>query len=190
MARHRKEEDERFRRLMLAKEQRDVGYLVESLTYDPHRAELPAKWLGDWGATEATPSLIRLLSSPHADTRRAVVHALGRLGPPPEVRDALIELARSDPDPPVRWDPPVRCWACSALGGYEDAALVPILVAALDDADWRVRVGAAAALGQTGDAQAVAPLRRGLRRLRRNPFLWYLSRLAYKHSLTALAKRQ
>ena len=123
----------------------------------------------------ATPFLVTALKDRDSIVRRRAAQALGQL------RDARaaepLIAALKDRDSNVRqgaaqalkqlnWKPLGReltAWylmirrnwqQCVQLG---DAAVEP-LITALKDSDWRVRQGAAQALGQLGDARAVEPL--------------------------------
>lgn len=148
--------DERLRRLFQAKHEGDTDFLLAALShYGGDEVGLPAAWLAEAGETRAIPPLTRLLSasSPHA--RRSAAKALEELGPPESAKGRLIELAKDDPDAPA------RSWAIGALGKYKERAMIPMIVAFLGDDDWRVRNGAAAALGDIGDPSTIEPLRRG-----------------------------
>jgi HEAT repeat protein len=83
-------------------------------------------------------------------------------------------------------DAAARSWALGALGKYRDPSLLPLLLNALKDDSWIVRNGAAAGIGELGDASAVEPLRSELREIRLRPRDWYLCRTAIKRALRKL----
>jgi HEAT repeat protein len=67
---------------------------------------------------------------------------------------SLVKTLKEDPDPDMRY------WAAESLGkfGPEAKSAVPDLIAALKDESKMVRMGAAYALGEVGDADAVPAL--------------------------------
>jgi hypothetical protein len=77
-------------------------------------------------------------------------------------------------------------WGAIDLGTFRDRSLVPLLIELLKSPETVVRRGAAMALGETGDAVAVEPLRKALRRERHSPAGWYMNRHAYRKALIAL----
>ena len=172
--------DERLKRLFEARSQGDTAFLIESLRRDPETAPLAASWLANQGVAEAIPALVRMLDVSDSFARSAAVRALDALGPPELAKARLIEIAKHDDD---RF---VRSSASTALGGFRDHALTPLLISLLRDPDWPVRSGAAIGLGRLGDKTALGPLRAGLRGLWRSPFRWYVQRLAYKRAIQAL----
>jgi HEAT repeat protein len=111
------------------------------------------------GGQAALERLQRLMSSDHAEVRRAAVAGLGRLGGGRAKSLLVIALADEDPD--------VQIVAAQALGGLRDpqtgAAYVDDLLLALGSELAHVRSAVARALGHTGSALAVAPLRELLR---------------------------
>jgi HEAT repeat protein len=142
---------------------------------------LPAKWLADQGVTQAVPALIEMLDAADPHARWAAIAALERLGPPPQAKVLLMQMALEDPD---RY---VRGWASAALGCYDGGdEVTQLLISILDDPDWHVSQGAAIALGRRGDLVALDPLKARLRQLRRSPVQWYLHRLPFKEAISAL----
>jgi HEAT repeat protein len=111
------------------------------------------------GGQVALDRLQRLMSSDHAEVRRAAVAGLGRLGGGRAKSLLVIALADEDPD--------VQIVAAQALGGLRDpqtgAAYVDDLLLALGSELAHVRTAVARALGHTGSALAIAPLRELLR---------------------------
>jgi HEAT repeat protein len=173
--------DSELRSLFRARLEGDSDYLIEWVRRFPDDATLALGWLADWEERRASPDIIRLLRAKNADTRRSAVIALGSLGPPPEARDAIEEIAVSDPDPAT------RSWAYLVLGKYRDPTLLALLLSALDEPAWLIRNGAASGLGELGDKTALPALRHALKRLRRNPFHWYMSRTACKWAIKQLS---
>jgi len=99
----------------------------------------------------AVPVLIPLLADNDPDTRNCVLRALSRLYAPESV-EALIPLLRSKGN----YD---RLTACLMLAGYGEAKTVPALCDVLaGDDGMTVRMAAAFALGQIGDASAIDAL--------------------------------
>src|SRR5207237_734826 len=94
-----RDEEELAHGLWRAKAERDAGYLIEVLRRYPDNSTLAIRWLAGWGETTAVPELIRLLTAPRVETRRAAAHALADLGPQPAARAALETMATDDPDP-------------------------------------------------------------------------------------------
>src|SRR5260221_10454745 len=94
------ESDERLKAIFLAKQRQDVGSLIDALRDDEHRP-MAAKFLGDLGAAEAAPGLLRMLDARDARARRAAARALGRLRVS-EATPRLSEVAQSDADAVTR----------------------------------------------------------------------------------------
>jgi HEAT repeat protein len=172
--------DEQVRRLFEAKAEGDTSYLIESLLREPELAFAPAKWLADMQEAEAIPALTRVLDAANSEARAGAAHALYRLGPPPEAKARLVEMADTDPALVS------RMWATTALGKFRDSHLVPLLVELLDSSSWRLRSAAVTALGETGDQTALEPLRRARRRELRSPLCYFLNRAAYRNAIASL----
>jgi HEAT repeat protein len=84
---------------------------------------------------------------PHV--RGAIVGALAKIGVP-AIGALLVALKGSDRD--------LRDAAASALGQIEDTDAAPLLIRALHDDDWYVRMVAAEILGKVGGVGAIEPL--------------------------------
>lgn len=102
------------------------------------------QWMGD--STSLEP-LRKALRDPEGIIRSHAAEALARIGGASQLQ-ALEQVLRNDEDPTV------RALTASALGQIGDPAVVPPLVAALDDASVPVRSRAAEALGEAGFASA------------------------------------
>src|SRR5690348_12813712 len=92
--------DQRLARVLAAKDASDVAFLRASLR-DPDNRHIAATFLGELGATEAAPEVVRLLDANDPLARSNAARALGLLGAR-ESLPRLIELAESDPVPYVR----------------------------------------------------------------------------------------
>jgi HEAT repeat protein len=172
---------ERTRGIKAAKEQGDVPYLIAQLTDTDHRGRA-AKALGELGATEAIPRLMRLLDAADPGTRIDAVRALGRLQATeaiPRIRD----LASADKDATA------RSWACQALVDLGDPHALELTLPLLADPLISVRGSAAYTLGRLGDARALAALRAARPRLHRSPIEWWAYRETYRRARSALTRR-
>ena len=117
-------------------------------------------WLSEIFGNErmagAVDILLRQLAAGHpADTRQAMVEALGQIGDPRAVDALVARLADAGEDEYV------RLAAARALGQIGDPRAVDPLAARLADAgeDKDVRTAAAEALGEIGEEPALAALR-------------------------------
>jgi HEAT repeat protein len=118
-----------------------------------------ASTLGGFGpsAPEAGPPLIEALKDPDQHVRSVSASALGTLGLAATeavlalILSALIAVLHHDAEPLVR-----RSAADALVKSPAAAEAVPILAAALGDANWCVRRGAASALGVAGPAATEA----------------------------------
>jgi HEAT repeat protein len=176
----RDDHDERTARLFRARGEGDTSYLIESLLREPEFAPLPAQWLADMECAEAVPALVRVLDAANPEARAHAARALYRLGPPPETKARLIEMANSDPETAA------SMWATTALGRFRDSSLVPLLLSQLGSPNWRIRSAAATALGETGDPGALEALRRARRRELLSPASWVMNRSAYNKAIASL----
>jgi len=97
---------------------------------------------------------LEMLSSPDPAIRAGAAHSFFNAELSPQSRTALIDLAKSDPDPSVRG----RAWA-SLAGVTEDAAVRDAMIAALNDESKPVeeRGGAAVGLYAVADRDDVRP---------------------------------
>jgi HEAT repeat protein len=109
--------------------------------------------VGPEAADIAVPALVRLLSSTHGELRLAAARSLTSYGP--AARPALLALQQALASP----EPELRLQAAEALGRMASPDAVPVLCAALEDPDERVRQSAAAALdglpSSEGDVEAL-----------------------------------
>jgi HEAT repeat protein len=81
----------------------EPDYWIKRLTApDPRTRSLAANALGEMRARTAVAALIRALEDGDAHVRRAVVEALGRIGPDAKAAVSALTRALSDDDPEVR----------------------------------------------------------------------------------------
>jgi HEAT repeat protein len=143
--------NERVSKLLKAKHRGDVAYLVAAFA-DPQIRSMAARCLGQMGATEAIPDLMRLLPAGDPLTRSSAIKALTRL----DAREAvpeLIEMIRDDPSNTV------RTHAVSAVARLaEPSHFAPVFLAALQDPDGGVSTCAAHHLGLNAGTDAIEPL--------------------------------
>gem|GEM_PF-1368847 len=93
---------------------------------------------------EALPALASMLSYGNADTRAAVIRALGSTG----LKEAREPLRRALSDP----SPLVRYYVCQMLGETEDPWVLEDLAGRFDDPDASVREAAAEAFARMAEA--------------------------------------
>jgi len=96
-------------------------------------------------AAELRPKLLELLGEANPQLRAAATRALPATGPAPDLL-SLLEKSAHDPEAVVRRE------ALRSLGGLEDRQALPLLAAALGDADGQVQFEAAIGLASLGDA--------------------------------------
>ena len=162
-----------------------VAQEIEALS-DRHwpRRMTAASRLGTIGDREAVLALVATLDDPLLDVRLAAAHALARLEAAEAVEpilrslalpgelpsrlaaDALLEMG----DPAIAslvaflrrsrddTDPACMSVAIQVLGQRKSPSAVPCLIDLLDHASAELRLNAARALGQIGDAHALTPL--------------------------------
>jgi len=113
---------------------------------------MAVKYLGDIGATEAVPQILRLVSAGDPITRSTSIRSLTKLG----AVDAVDELERVIAEDESGT---VRTHAVSAISrlGAPDRVL-PVLFGALDDPDGSVSACAAHHIGRLGDGSAIPAL--------------------------------
>jgi HEAT repeat protein len=100
-------------------------------------------------------ALCRRLASPATSAELvAWIDAAGALATPAPLRAARLLARHEDAD--------VRVHAARAIRRLAEPETVPVLIALLDDADWRVRAQAARALGALRVVDAVEPLARAV----------------------------
>ena len=114
---------------------------------NPCSRRVAAKLLGRSAAT--TAQLSGLLADPSVMVREATAYAIGG-EERHEARGPLERLARSNKGP----DAAMAVWA---LGEFGDAVSLPIFVAALAEGDARVKLAAAAAIGELHDLERAPP---------------------------------
>jgi HEAT repeat protein len=159
--------------------------IAQTRSPDPHRQVDAILALADRDATEATPMVTRLLTSPDPSVRFTAVGALGRLAryasstAGPEVMRLLTDpevIVRSEAidvlgllryvpaleavRAAVRTDtePLVRASAAETLGDLGDPQVIPDLQHAIRDSDEAVRGYAADALGKLGTPELLPGL--------------------------------
>lgn len=115
--------------------------------------ETAAKALRTIGDEEAVDALLASRTQADARVRLCVVEQLGKIYRT-RVRDALLETARKEPNPAI------RAAALRGLGAYQDAEVVAVLRATLDDRSFRDEPFQAAshAIGQIPAAELREPL--------------------------------
>ena len=170
---------ERRNRVLDARNRGDESYLIAALV-DPDHRGLAADGLGEVGSEAAVEPLLRLLAASDPHVRVSACRALGKVGSE-EALPRLRDLALEDEDPMA------RMWAIGALADIGDPKGVELILPMLLDPSWRVRYTAAMALGELGDPRAAEPLRSARKRLRRNPWEWYLSRKIYDDAIEAVS---
>jgi HEAT repeat protein len=148
--------DERLRRIYLAKANSDAAYLIGALQ-DPDHRNTAARFLGELQIRDALTPLVRLLQARDPHARAASAIALGKLGS----KDAIPSLLSVAEEDPVAW---VRTWAVGALGEIGAPATTKRIANLLNDADWTIRRSALVSLVAMGDASAISPLQSALER--------------------------
>jgi len=122
---------------------RAVPALIKALreTQDEEVRIITIAALGEIGvnAAPAIPVFNELLKDKNEDVQRVIVHSLGQMG-----KEAIPVLISA-----LKYQADVRFRAIDKLGKFGKEA-VPILIAALDDADSKIRSGAAGAVGEIG----------------------------------------
>jgi HEAT repeat protein len=165
----------------------EITKLFNEMTEDPRNqvAGRAVRALGASGNDTYTRDLINLYEeSSNESMKSAVLDALGKLGND-EALDLLIEEVRDDDNSKsLRWkacialgkignpealdtieylfgekDPYLRMYAVRALSNFESDEVQTLLMEALRDDHWRVRVSAAESLGTLGSSKAVEILK-------------------------------
>jgi len=132
-------------------------YARQLFASDPDDRRVAAETLGriGFGASDATPALVKVLEDEEREVRLAAVRALGGIGPGAvEAVPALLKRELKD-SALKSWDADIRQEAAEALGQIGPQA-VPALVEALEGEDGDARWIAASALGQMGPRAAEA----------------------------------
>jgi HEAT repeat protein len=143
--------NQRGSELMKAKRRGDTEFLRDALV-DAEIRTMAVKYLGDIGATEAIPQILRLVSAGDPITRSSSIRALTKL----DAEEAVDELERviaADESNTVRAH---AVSAISRLGKPE--RVLPVLFRALEDPDGSVSACAAHHIGRFGDASAIPAL--------------------------------
>ncbi|MBN1679568.1 MAG: HEAT repeat domain-containing protein [Anaerolineae bacterium] len=136
-----------------------VDKLIELLDSQNRDTRISAvRRLADCGEKAAIPALIRLLRDADTRVRDAAVYALGRLKAAAAV-PGLLEVLRSGRPGPFgnALNNPVIAEALREIG----TPAVPVLLDALSDQDWRVRLQVIETLGSIRAAEA-APMLTGM----------------------------
>ena len=133
-------------------DQQYAGQLLSNLSSTDFPSELKPDLLlalGDLKAQSALPELTKILKNRDQSSimRQYACYALGRIADPASL--PVILQAYQDKDDYL------RAYAVSALANYAGARVDNLLIDALKDNFWRVRVDAAESLGTRRAAQAV-----------------------------------
>jgi HEAT repeat protein len=121
---------------------------------DPSARQWAVLALGVARDPRSVAGLVGLLTDPVEDVRMDAIRSLGRIGHPTAL-SALTSLV-NDAERPVE----ERLEGLNSIASLSGPDKVNVLVHVLDDDDSQVRLRAAEALGQVGDALAVPALRR------------------------------
>lgn len=161
---------DRFRRFPASDEQHAVedsdpppeneNRLVERLDGDDRDARIAAaRRLGEKGCKSAVPALIKLLRDDDWRVRDAAAQALGKLKAAAAV-PALLETLRVGRPGPFgnNNNSTVITWAIREIG----VLAIPVLIDALGDEDWRIRLFATDVLGEIADSDATNALTEAL----------------------------
>jgi HEAT repeat protein len=163
-------------RLREARRAGDVATLIEGLN-DPAEGRTAARFLGDVGASESVPSLLRHLRSADSHMRSTVLISLGKLRAM-SARPQIEEASISDEVP---W---VRSAAVEAAEGVMLLeSLRPLLHRALQDKGWNARFVAARTLERVGDSSDLS----GLRAAKKADVWW--RRGVYRKAIRAIRRR-
>lgn len=111
--------------------------------------------LGDIEASRSFGLLVGLLDDRDLGIATAAAEALSSLDSPSAAPEPLLRAARSE-------HRPLRLAALEAVSEIEDSAVVPVLLANIEDADPELRMRMIEALGELKAEQALPALRRAL----------------------------
>ena len=164
----------------------DIERLCELLNHsDPGTRGQAAQALGELGRSRSAAPLVDTLSDEVWEVREAAKEALIRIGEAalPEL-EAILERSEGDVR---RWcgeticaiggpathdllkrllkdtdDPRVRIAAATALGTTRECFTMEVLMEALEDDSWEVRLVALRGLGRLGTREALEPIRAAL----------------------------
>lgn len=112
--------------------------------------------LGDIEAERSYPVLVGLLDERDLELATAAAEALSSLDAPAVAPEGLLRAARAE-------HRPLRLAALRSLAEIEDPAVIPLLLANVEDADPHVRTEMIEALGELKAEAALPALRRALR---------------------------
>lgn len=147
------EREERLKRVIIAREEKDIPYLIGALNIpDTDIRCIAAKYLVKLKALESGPALIRLLQAADRDVRIAAIIALGKLRIHSAV-EPLLEMARTDKVSVVRE------WALGALRDIDSKVCLKATRDAWEDDAWEVRRTVITLLSQLGTRADYARLR-------------------------------
>lgn len=165
----------------------EITELFREMTDDP-RSQVSGRAiraLGNSGDESYVETLIELYEEASEESQKsAVLDALGNLGSD-QALELLIDVVRDDDNSKsLRWkacialgktgnpealetieylfgeeDPYLRMYAVRALGNFNSSEVEKLLMQALRDEHWRVRVSAAESLGELGSGKAVPILK-------------------------------
>lgn len=158
----------------------NIRRLIQTLGDEDELVRLQASELLEEIGEPAVDLLIQSLDNDNKDIRKTSARVLGIIGDERAV-EPLITNLRDD----NKW---VRRETSGALSKMGDAAVEP-LIKLLNDVDWRVRGGAAWALGGIGNREAVEPLIKSLEDesgFVRSGAAWALGNIGDKRALEPL----
>ncbi len=181
-SRHPEQRERVIAALGTLKVARAVPTIAEVLADTAYKRRYVAAWaLGEIGAPDGIPALIRALDDDVMQVRRyatrslikfnqgAVDPLIAALDTSSERATAAIIRALGDIGAKRSLDPllrhvsgPARNEAFLALGKLRDSRAEQALIQGLSDTEWQVRMNAAMALGSLGTPLSEAPLRLGL----------------------------
>lgn len=147
-----KDRDERLKRIIQAKIDRDTSILIDALSDDENR-DTAMRYLVRLQATEAVPAIIRATQVANPITRANAATALGKL----RARDAIPELREMARHDPIDY---VRGWAIDGISRIDEQAGVETAVEALSDDKEAVRYTALYVLRRSGTKKELEVLRR------------------------------
>ena len=127
----------------------NIKSLIESLADEDELVRVQASESLEVIGEPAVEILINALDNPDKNIRRYSARVLGEIGDERAIRP-LIQNLRDD----NKW---VRRETSGALSKMGDPATAP-LIELLEDSDWKVRGGAAWALGRIANPMAVEPM--------------------------------
>jgi bilin biosynthesis protein len=133
--------------------QNNIERLIQTLGDDDELVIVQASELLEELGEPAVDPLIDALNNPNKNIRRYSAHVLGEIGDEKAIEPLIQSLSDDN-----KW---VRRETSGALSKMGDPATQP-LIKLLDNPDWKIRGGAAWALGRIGNKKAVEPLIKSL----------------------------